>query len=637
MAFTQATIEALKSYSKEIKYLLEVRSSHPPSSTFTQINIDRAGFTLVRDRNELASSLVLVIPGEDLLFYEEVEEANPLALFSEVRLTAQVGTEREVLFQGFITDISEEEGKIRLFALDYCTKLERSICKVHIEGATTEEILNAPLFPLPEEFDEYTYGLRQDLTPQGFSIDGKRRSWKARAFRIIDGPNEIQPDFYRVYPASGVVRFLSPLPQSPIIASLFCYIEGTSDISEAVIQALTYPKEKGGAGISVGELALPQLNIDLNRFFLERGSALTSDCLALLKDLAPQNYHFYYDSDEAKFKHKLLVQSPQPERNVINLAQFRRIRTRESIYTRVIVHGTRTNPDNLALSAVVYDLQAGVGEVFRWNGSEKVFGEGTIELVRDGNDNSGFGRHNAPYDYTFYDFCLFDLGLDSENEPPIISSVILTASNSKNINSQNSANPKFSYAYQVLGSNDLVNYEPISELESILLKPLQRAEIIPFAGTRYRYIKLRVKPAKDGVSNENDPGLAVNEIRILGSDTFVVEASIQGSDPAKKFYYPELLEKTNRAGNQVLLIDVQDKLSEAEAKKLAEDLLERSLANYLAFEVTSISDPTPKIGQTVGVRHPVTGQLHNFLVERIEINKAYTKLFGRDYNAEVLS
>ncbi len=636
MAFTQTATDFLKNYAKKITYTVQARSSHPESSSWTSLTILKAGFSLVRDREELGSTLVLTLPADVASFYSELDPTNPLAIFSEIRLIAQIAGEQETLFQGFITEISEEKERLQVFAVDHCYRLTRGVSGVDVEGVLTSEISNAPLYSLPDEFDDHTYGFRQDLTPDGFSPEGKRRAWKALPFRMFDGGNEILPDFYRVYPQSGVVRFLDPLPSSPTIESVYCYVEGTSDVSEAIIQAITYPREKGGAGVDPLEIDLPNISTDLNRLMVSHGSMLASEFLLLLEDFVPQNYYFFYDSDEQKFKHKLLTQAVQPDREIINLAGFRRIRTRENIYTNVLVRGRKPVPDNLALSATVTDLQPGVGEIYRWNGSDKVFGEGSIDLIRDADDNSGFGRHNAPFSYGYYDFAQFDLGLDADGNPPIVSAVEITSANSKNVNSQSSGNSKFSYGYQVLGSRNGVSFEAISPQGEILAEPLSRVLIEAFPGSRFRYIKLRVKPAKDGVSNENDPGLAVNEVRIFGDEYFSVEAKVQGTDPLAKFYYPELLEKTDGVGPQVLLVDVGEKLAEAEAKRLAEELLEYALTDYLAFEVVSISDPTLRIGQTVQVRHPVTADILNFLVERLEITPSYTKVYGRDFNAEVL-
>ncbi len=246
MAFTSQTVSYLKNYEKTIKYKLEVRSSHPESSIWSEINILPGGFTIVRDRTQLGSTLIAQVPGENLLYFEEIEAANPLALFSEVRLTCQVGNEQGVLFLGFIVEIREEEGRFSLLAIDHCYRLMRSLCEIEVDGELTTEITNAPLYPLPDEFDNYTFGLRQEETPLGFSSVGKRRAWKPSVYKIVEAGKELSPDFYRVYPNSGVVRFLDPIPSSPVIESIHCYIEGTSDVSEAVSQALTYSRELGG-------------------------------------------------------------------------------------------------------------------------------------------------------------------------------------------------------------------------------------------------------------------------------------------------------------------------------------------------------------------------------------------------------
>ena len=266
----------------------------------------------------------------------------------------------------------------------------------------------------------------------------------------------------------------------------------------------------------------------------------------------------------------------------------------------------------------------------------KKFGEGTIALTCDGDSNRGFGRHDAPYAYEFYDFAAYDLGLDDSGQPTRVSAIGVVAANSKNVNSQKSANTKFSYGYEILGSVDGVNYERVSPDAHLLLPPLAEALLTNLTMRRMRYVKVRVKPAKDGVSNESDPGLALNEIRMFGEEDFVVEAAVQGDDPDRPYYYPELLEKTAAAGPQVLTVDVGDELPESEALKLARDLLEESLYLYLGYEAVCIADPTVRVGDTVSCTHPVAGGDQAFLVERVELTQTKTRVFGTDYNAEVL-
>jgi len=636
MAFTAETVEQLKAAVTLVEYTLEVRSSHPESSEWAELPLAQNGFSLIRDRKDIAATLVCRIPACSLSYFDELEPANPLALFSEIRLTGKVGGATEVLFLGFIIEIREEEEHIRIFATDHCLRLIRAICAVELEGDVTAKLINQPVVALPDEFDDHTYGLDPTSTPEGFAADGSRRAWRPGDIRIYDGGEEVAPDFYRVYPPSGVVRFCDPLPANPTVGSVYCYLEGTSDAAAALAQALAYERDKGGAGIAAEEMDLPPIGTDLQRIRWEKGEGSVADFIRALSERLPRNYRFCFDSEAGKFTHELLTQKELPDRQLINVARFHRVRSREQIYTRVVVRGRRTHPLNLALNATLTDLQAGVGESFRWDGSEKIFGEGTIGLIRDGDDNSGFGRHNAPYDYEFYDFAKFDLGLDEEGKPPRISAIELTAANSKNVNSQSSANSKFSYGYELLGSSDDVDYERVSADATVLLRPLSRVRLPLDSATRFRYLKVRVKPAKDGVSNDDDPGLALNEMRILGDDTYLAEAAVQDADPDGEFYYPELLEKTDHAGPQVLLVDVGDELAETEAAKLARTLLAQLITEYLGFEAICIGDPTVRVGQTVSASHPVTGEPVNFLVERVELTPRVTRVFGTDFNAEVL-
>lgn len=636
MAFTQTARDYTAQPDKRIYYTLEVRGFHEENAQWSRIALARDGFRLTNDRDELAASLEFTLPAANTLHFSELNPNNSLALFSEARLTCEMAGESEVLFLGFINEICEEGGVMRCFARDYAQKLSRAVCEVELEGECTGEMPLSPLVALAGEYDVCTFGLDPQQTPDGFSAQGVRRAWKPGDIRVYANGAEIQPGLYRVYPESGVVRFALPLPQSPGVTGVRCYIEGTSDAAQAVTAMLQYPQDKGGIGANVNDYDLPDIGTDLHRLEWRRGAGKTSEFLSALSAKLPRNYRFWQDPSRGVFTHALMEQSTQPTQTLHGVASFTRTRNRKDIYTRVIVKGTRTNPPNLATGAAVTDLQQNVGEVFEWNGNERTVGQGSIALIIDSDPNHGFGRHNVPYLYQFYDFALIDLGLDADGLPPRISAVELTAANSYNVNSQKSANTKFSFGYEILGSIDGVDYERISPDAQVLLAPLQTARIDNLTMQRMRYVKLRVKPAKDGVSNDGDPGLALNEIRIYGDDSFIAEAALQDTDPQSAFYSPELMEKCAGAGPQIMLVDVGDTLPECEAAKLAADLLAQSLCAYTSFEVECAADPTVRVGQTVACAHPVTGGAQSFLVERVELTPGRVRVSGTDYNAEVL-
>ncbi len=636
MAFTKTARDYVAQSDKRIYYTLEVRGFHEENAQWSRLPLAREGFRLVSDRAELAASLEFTLPAASALHFSELNPNNPLALFSEARLTCEMAGESEVLFLGFINEIREEGGVMRCFARDHAQKLSRAVCEVEMEGKTTAELALSPLIVLASEYDACTFGLDPHKTPDGFSAAGVRRAWKPGDIRVYANGVEVQPYLYRVYPESGVVRFAQPITQLLGVTGVRCYIEGTSDAAVAVTKALQYPQGKGGIGADVDDYDLPDIGTDLHRLEWRRGAGKTSEFIAALSERLPRNYRFWHDPSRGVFTHALMEQNLLAPHALSGIASFARIRSRKGIYTCVIVNGTRTNAPNLAPGAAVTDLQQNVGEVFEWSGNERTVGQGSIALIIDGDSNHGFGRHNAPYLYQFYDFALIDLGLDAEGKPPRVSAIELTAANSHNVNSQKSANTKFSFGYEVLGSLNGADYQRISPDAQMLLAPLQTARLGNLTMQRMRYVKLRVKPAKDGVSNDNDPGLALNEIRIYGDDSFTAEAALQDTDPQGAFYCPELLEKCEGAGAQVMLVDVGDTLPDCEAAKLAADLLTESLCAYTSFEVECVADPTARVGQTVSCAHPVTGGAQSFIVERVELMPGRVRISGTNYNAEVL-
>ncbi len=292
MAFTQTARNYVAQPDKRIFYILEVRGFHEEYAQWARLSLAREGFTLTDDRAELASSLEFTVPAGNALHFGEIDPANPLALFSEARLTCEMAGESEALFLGFIAEIREEGALLRCFARGHAAKLARAACEVELEGECTGELAQSPLIALADEYDSHTFGLDPQQTPEGFSAQGVRRAWKPGDIRVHANGAELEPGFYRVYPASGVVRFLDPMPASPSVTGVRCYIEGTSDAASAISAMLQYPQDKGGIGADESELDLPAIGTDLFRLDWRRGAGKASELLVALAQKLPRNHRF---------------------------------------------------------------------------------------------------------------------------------------------------------------------------------------------------------------------------------------------------------------------------------------------------------------------------------------------------------
>jgi hypothetical protein len=638
MGFTVTSRNALKSRSKGVVFRLRLRTEHPESNTFAEITLAENGFRLTREIGLPAMLEFELLPPPDG-FGAENDPANRVQLFARCELWCDVYSgvgvfETERLFDGIVTELTPSDGTMRGTALDRLHALARTVCAVSRDAATIAVSDGAPLAPA-DGFDDHTYGLDIAETPDGFSPLGARRAWQPGDIRAYNpNGNEAPPGAYVVYPDSGVVRF-NAIPQGAFTVSCVrCYVEGTNDAASVLESALTYPREFGGAGIADGELELNPLGIDINRVRWDETDGSTMDFVAYLKKTLPSNVVLSYDSAVGVFKLEKLVQKAEPDLTLMNPIRVDAPRDTHGIYTRIVVTGAETSPTPLTDNAQLTDLLGGDGEVYRWDGNRRIVGEGTIALISDGNANSGFGRHNLSGEpYAWRDFALFDLGEPPSGGQYRISRVDVVAANSHNPNSQSGANQIFLYGVDLLGSADGVEFVRIAPDAKMYLKPLEVRVIESPTFDRFRYLKVRVKPAKDGLSNQNDPGCALNEIRVYGSMRFTAEVAVQGDDPQDDFYFPALLEKTAGIGHLTYLEDTGDALDRYKALERAGILLNEFIRSFQRIEYACVVDPMLDAGMTAAVNDALTGVVTGVLVERVVIEQTKTSVTGVDYLA----
>jgi hypothetical protein len=640
MAFTELTRNALANQNKKVVFRLRLRTEFPESNTFQEFVPAENGFRLTREL-ELPAMLEFTLAPLENGVGVESDPSNRIQLFARCELWCDVyyganAFESERLFDGIVTELTPDDGCVSGVALDRLHILSRTVACVEMDADTIEIDDGTPIVR-SAEFDELTYGLDIGTTPDGFSLTGVRRAWQAGDIRVINQNSEEVPySSYTVYPDSGVVRFNKAPFGSFMINGVRCYVEGTNDVADIVRAALTYGKENGGAGIPVGELELNPLGIDINRVNWCDSDGSVVNFWTSLKKLIPSSVILHYDSTSGKFKLGKVVQKPEADLELMNPIRVNARRNGHEIYTRVVVKGKVVNPKSLTDEAAINDLLAGQGEIYRWDGSNKIFGEGTVALIADGNANSGFGHHNLsgePYDWK--DFVLIDLGIPESGSPHRISRIDIVAGNSHNPNSQSGANAIFLYGYDILGSTDGVDFVRVSPDARMYLKPLEIRTIENPTFDRLRYLKVRVKPAKDGLSNQNDPGCALNEIRVYASTEFEAVAAIQGDEPQAEFYYPSLVEKTASVGYLTYIENAEGVLDYFKAINYSKVLLNEFIRSYQRVEFVCVVDPMIAPMMTAGVRDPLTGLDMTILVERVTLERGKTIVTGVNYLAQV--
>jgi len=642
MTFTEAAKTALEKRSKKVVFRVLLKTSHPESNTFEEFTLRDGGFRLTREAGLPARLELSPIPPEGG-FGTENDPSNRWQLFARVELWCDIyysteSFESERLFDGIVTEIEPQNEGLYAVALDRMHILSRTVCEVNLDADTVVIADGSPLAQAAE-FDQFTYGLDINITPDGFSPSGARRSFRPGDIRAYNpSGDEVPPGAYTVYPDSGVVRFNTTPQGTFTINGVHCYIEGTNDVSDVMTAALIYPKESGGPGIDAGDIAFENLGLDLNRVRWKDTDGCVLDLLNHVKESTPGNIALYYNSAAGQYKLELVEQKETPDYDLINPILVSGPRSTHEVFTRVVLHGDFANAKPLTDDATVTDLLAGVGDIFKWDGNKKVFDEGSIGLIADGNANSGFGRHNLPGDpYEWRSFAKIDLGVPPGGGLYRVSRIDIVAANSHNPNSQSASNKLFLYGVDLLGSLDDASYVRISPEAKMYLKALEVRTLESITFDRFRYLKVRIKPAKDGLSNENDPGIALNEIRIYGSMEFRAEAAVQDTDPNADFYYPDLVEKTAQVGHLTYIEDTGGALDRYAADERAAALLDEFIRSFQRVEYRCIIDPTIRVHATAGISDPATGLENSILVEKIVIEGETTIVCGTNYLAAPLS
>ncbi|MCD6119220.1 hypothetical protein J7K50_05220 [bacterium] len=642
MTFTEAAKTALEKRSKKVVFRVLLKTSHPESSAFEEFTLREGGFRLTREAGLPARLELSPIP-PDGGFGAENDPSNRWQLFARVELWCDVylsseSYESERLFDGIVTEIEPQNEGLYAVALDRMHILSRTVCEVNLDADTVVIADGSPLAQAAE-FDQLTYGLDINITPDGFSPSGARRSFRPGDIRVYNpSGDEVPPGAYTVYPDSGVVRFNTTPQGTFTINGVHCYIEGTNDVSDVMMAALIYPKDSGGPGIDAGEIAFENLGLDLNRVRWKNTDGCVLDLLNHVKESTPGNIALYYNSAAGQFKLELVEQKETPDYDLINPIRVNGPRSAHEVFTRVVLHGDFANAKPLTDDATVTDLLAGVGDIFKWDGNKKVFDVGSIGLVTDGNANSGFGRHNLTGDpYDWRNFAKIDLGVPPGGGLYRVSRIDIVAANSHNPNSQSASNKLFLYGVDLLGSLDDASYVRISPEAKMYLKALEVRTLESITFDRFRYLKIRIKPAKDGLSNENDPGIALNEIRIYGSMEFRAEAAVQDTDPNADFYYPDLVEKTAQVGHLTYIEDTGGALDRYAADERAAALLDEFIRSFQRVEYRCIIDPTIRVHATAGINDSATGLENSILVEKIVIEGETTIVCGTNYLAAPLS
>ena len=179
MTFTSTTTSALQKYGKTVSYKLELKTNFTAGNTWLEYAYE--DFSLTSDAN--APALLRVsLCNDNLDMSDENSAANRVQLFAQVRLTATVGAESEVLFNGRVFGITPTDYALELVAQDWLALINDCTCEVSLAPDETSELATRQLSlvgggAFGSSFGFSYTGAGDDAFNQDSDPGTRRRSW----------------------------------------------------------------------------------------------------------------------------------------------------------------------------------------------------------------------------------------------------------------------------------------------------------------------------------------------------------------------------------------------------------------------------------------------------------------------------
>ncbi|MEZ5339862.1 MAG: hypothetical protein R3F46_16570 [bacterium] len=660
MAFTGAATTELKRPGRRVSWKLEARSDLTTELAWRELPL--TDFRLLHEATG-AMRLRAEIPDARQQWGDPDDPGNPLRLLSELKLTALVGAESEVLFRGRVAELDPAEGLIRLRALDWSCLLAETECELALAPAETAELAVRQLALIKGGVFGSVYGFSYSgAGDPAFNQDAnpgtRRRSFAAAALRLwYDAAMtmEVSPAHYQVNLSGGSVSILEDTAgRSYWLSGVRCHIEGTLDLAELYRTALKYPAALGGPGLPDSRLDIPDLGLDPAGALAWQGSV--AELMQRLRESQQANLRLWYDSALDSFRLRLVEQQAMPDNELLSAGERGRPQDISALCSRVVVRGRSERPVNvLADTAVASDISS-QGDWFSWDGlnvgADSSFAS-VAGLIWDGDSSRGASLHNLAasenggtgfYD-SWYDCLQFDLGSVQR-----VQRVRAVLPGSRNLNAAAGHQGLFWPGIRLLGSTDGSEWRLISPLAQGRFAPHSLLEIGPgeLSLPRLRYLRVQLGAYKHGFDNQSDPSIGLAELELYTAEEYRVVREISGLATPPQFYeyssdydgdgLDDRWQRNRpllwaRLGGRQRTLFTEFGGNEFLAQDRATDLLAESLRQFSRIEWQCLPDPRIGLWQTVAGRDR-TGKIVSALVERVEHTPRATVVGGTDYLAE---
>jgi hypothetical protein len=700
MGFSQDAINALSERRIKPFARIETKMSSEQLSDPWHVIEFHVG-SLIHDSNEFCACLKFKAIDRSSMaidsFRSDDDPGNFLRTGSRIRLSIGLAymhdgdeiTESEYAFQGFISGIVPYVDKgiwgVEITAHDKMIRARNAVASVN-EHADLNSVINELLTTT----DHKTFlGLNSEWVSGMVTL---RRTIGANT-------RQVPPDEFQVLEKTGGVEFFETQDISAQVhADYYWYNADTLHVSEVIKQALEYPSESGGLGLTSGDFDLvdtssnnpePKHRLPLLRFNWDEtdGGPIEIYNHLLRNGLIPENLKFWYDSRDDKFKLQFVYQKDEdnpmtpgfdPDFELIRSISFDDPADSEELFTRTLVIGKLRAPRNLTREGgvVVYSLpphpgfNAGfqapeiVGEAsnlatnvidsnlntqYMWILGDKVGEYKADGAIIDGTQDTSLPEFDSSHAYNEIAPLYIDLG--SMVEP---SRVVIHIGSNKLGTDRNPGKPQMLVSMQVAQTlddpddMDDPNWIPLSDSayrQFVNANDCFDLSRDKFLVSEFRYIRVlfhfglyyKWKPERRFIE------YPIREIAVYEDDRVI------GEDKVSLTRYPDLYERYENRGYRTFIQEDFSLQKQDDVDSRAKSILDELVRAYLDRETIAAWDPRFNLhakskvngmtiyGLTVTETDPRYGIETSRLITRIEydLQDFVVRFSGTNYFGEV--
>jgi len=694
MAFTGSAYTELLKYEKTVAFKLELRTNFSASTAWLEFRYVAGTLSIEHPDNKpgtLSCDLVW-----SATIANERSETNRAQLFAEARVTAYVGTETEVKFQGRVDSCAPVDLGFQLQATSWDVLLEECDCSVALAPSTTPVVADDAyrlVTPVdPDVLGPYIFGFVDDESGTDPAFDEAtqlvRRPWAPRSILLsVDEPGADPPIVKGGVPSThwgvdwdaGALTLLEDTTGrtyylSNVDANLESAATGATNVDITVLlkAALKCTKASGGIGAVDGEIDFPaSLGLDLAQS--KRYEGRVGDLLRdVQRDMAP-HLRLWWEPATQKWTLALLEQKTAGNENatLVHPKSIALVRSTRDLYSRVVATGSimyprnilaqpQSGPDKEVEITVGAELAGGVLWGSRQGGKDDAAGTWADKspFIWDGDGNTCLTAFDLPGNDPVHWYELMRIDMLTAQNVEYVNAVMVSSKNKWAAQGNNQTELRAGFwpglklmireldtdPWQLLTPALDGRYAPSSQIE------VPKSKIAFGYG---RYIQVLCQAAKITVEDTHGLGIGISELVINTRVAYRLVYEIDGNATPATYYtftrdwdgdgdldqwQRNHADLWTRLGgrHRTKYIDLGSKYPETLAGDVALGELDESVRLFDGVSYEAVCDPRIRRGWTVIVADAINNTTVSILVESFTLKDMGAEISGANYLAEAL-